>query len=161
MWHHPAKFQPPTPSSSKVITKSVHFYSFQDPCSDSFQDHHFLSRPLYCAKYWVIRICHMSEREITRTNLLSRPSYEYRYSFQWLNLREMKNLVHFKTFVFSLITAQWQAETSYFSHPPQVRLTCRGPATCICRVERQDRASSRSVQHQKGHMVRNDCRLPR
>ena len=36
--HHPAKFQLPTPSSSKVIAKRYIFNSFQDPCQDSFQD---------------------------------------------------------------------------------------------------------------------------
>ena len=59
----------------------------------------------------------MFEREITRTKFLSRPSYEHHYSFQRLNLCEMQNLVHFKTLDFSLVTAQWQADNSYFSPP--------------------------------------------
>ena len=46
--HHPAKFQPPTPSGSKVIAKKAHLHSFQDhhirlysilPIG-SFQDHY-------------------------------------------------------------------------------------------------------------------------
>ena len=50
-------------------------------------------------------------------NLLSRPSYEHRYSFQQLNFHEMLKLAHFKTIGISLITALWQAVSSYSSHP--------------------------------------------
>ena len=86
--HHPAKFQPPTPSGSEVTAKCSFLTHFKT----------LAQIPLYCAKYWVICICHMSERD-THTNFLSRPSYEHRYSFQLLNLRETQNLVHFKTLI--------------------------------------------------------------
>ena len=151
--HHPAKFQPPTPSGSKVITKSVHFWLISRPLL------RFLSRPLYCAKHWVNRIRHMSEREITRTNLLSRPSYEHRYSFQ--RLMCMKRKIWFISRPLFLVSLQHNGRWTASFSAPQVRLGCRGPATCVCRVERPDRASSRSVQHQKGHMVRDNRRLPR
>ena len=132
--HHPTKFQLPTPSSSKVIAKSIHFWLISRPLL------RFLSRPLYCAKYLVIRVCHcMSEREITRTHFLSRPSYEHCYSFQQLHLGA-KCKIWFISRPLILVSLQHNGRWTASISAPQVQLECRGPATCIWRVERPNLA---------------------
>ena len=109
--HNVPKFQPPTSSSTKVITKSVHFWLLSRPLLN------FLSGPSYCAKYWVIHICHMS----------GKGKYMYKFPFETLvcdqctrlAIRHKQNAIfdYFKTLDFSLFPAQWQVDSLYFSHP--------------------------------------------
>ena len=119
----------------------------------------FLSRPSYCAKYWVIHICHMS----------GKGKYMYKFPFKTLICNELTHLAVKRKqnaiLIISrpsiLVSLQQNGRQSACISAHQVWLEGRGPATCICRVERPNWVSPRSIQHQQGYMVCYNCRLSR
>ena len=127
----------------KLLPKVFHFDSFQDPCPFSFQDHHILLKLGYsymlCVEEW----------EIFIWNLLSRPSFwDIHTHFSGKTDTWNADLDHFKTLVFSLITAQWQVDSSYFNHC-KFDWNADNQQLAFAWVERSDHTciSPRSIKH--------------
>ena len=142
-----------TQAVHKLSPKVFIFDLFQDPCSISFQDHHIvLNIRLFIYDThlkWVRSI----------QNFLSRPSFRSIVLVQQLNSNRTQILIISRPLI--LVSLQHNGSWTAHISTTQVWQEYRGPATCICRVERPNWASPRSVQHSEGHMVCYNHRLSR
>ena len=113
--HHPAKFQPPTPSGSKVTAKKAHFHSFQDHYiklysilhNGFFQDHYIkIHSSIGSFQDHYIRL-YSNTPQISLSIPQSVPLLS---SF----LFKMQNLDHFKT----LVLVYFQSHGRWTAHFP-------------------------------------------
>ena len=103
--HNVPKFQLPIPSGSKVIAKSVFLAPFKTLA-------HFPFKTIVLCYYWVIRTCHASEKGNIHMKFPFKTFFQDHCTHSEVKPIQNTHLNHFKTLVFSLITAQWQEHSS-------------------------------------------------
>ena len=135
----------------KLSQKVFIFYSFQDPCSDSFQDHCIVLLFVY-----LYASC-IQEREIFIWNFLSRPSFKTLVLVSAVKPIQNTDFNHFKTLV--LVSFQHNGRQTAHISTTQVQLACWRLAACIWQVERSDHTHTTSIQHQERDLVCKNCRL--
>ena len=150
---HCAEYFSSLPQAIQKLSQKVFIFdSFQDPCSFSFQDHCIvlLLGYSYTSCIW--------KGQIFSMKFPFKTFFQDPCTHSAVKLTQNTYLNHFKTLLLVSLQHNGQVESSYFILPT-VRLESWWPTTCIWLVERSDHTCIKSIEHQEGNMVCNNCRL--